>query len=125
MQCIQSEHGHRSLEESQQFPDERSEVAFDGDEDPMNPRSFTMARKWLITLIVASSSFCVTCNSSLYTTTYVQIVPVFNSSREVATLGLTTFVLGLMIGPMFLAPFSEFYGRRPIFIVAFSMVWHN
>lgn len=36
------------------------EVHWDGgDEDPMNPRSFSMARKWLVVLIVSASSMCV------------------------------------------------------------------
>ncbi|KAI9724205.1 MAG: hypothetical protein M1828_003950 [Chrysothrix sp. TS-e1954] len=74
------------------------EVAWDGPKDPMNPQSMAKARKWLITMTIASSSFCVTANSSLYTTTYDQLIPRFNTSREVATLGLSTFVWGLMIG---------------------------
>lgn len=31
----------------------------------------------------------------------------FHVSREVATLGLSTFVIGLAVGPMMLAPLSE------------------
>jgi MFS family permease len=54
--------------------------------------------------------------SSMYTVIYEQIMPQFNSSREVATLGLSLFVGGLGLGPMVLAPLSEFYGRRPIYI---------
>jgi len=49
----------------------------------------------------------------------------FHISREVATLGLTMFVCGLGLGPMFLSPLSEFYGRRIIYLGAFGMyfVW--
>ena len=95
----------------------------DVDNDPSSPRTMTDARKWLITFIVAVSSFCVTCNSSIYTTIYDQIVPRFHTTRLGATAGLTTFVGGLMIGPMILAPLSEFYGRRPIYLASFSMVF--
>lgn len=35
------------------------EVAWDGDDDPMNPRSMAYARKWVIVLIVSASSLCV------------------------------------------------------------------
>jgi hypothetical protein len=36
------------------------EVGWDGgDDDPLNPRSFSKARKWMITFIVAQASFCV------------------------------------------------------------------
>lgn len=40
-------------------PDEPYLVRFDGDTDPMNPRSMAKWRRWVIVLIVASSSLCV------------------------------------------------------------------
>lgn len=64
-----------------------------------------------------------TVNSTAYTFTYAQIEPEFHTSREVATLGLSFFVLGLACGPLFLAPLSEFYGRRWIYIGSFTMVF--
>ncbi len=48
-----------------------------------------------------------TCTSSLYTTTYGQIMEEFHCSREIATLGLSLFVVGLAVGPMLLGPLSE------------------
>ncbi|KAK6223638.1 major facilitator superfamily transporter [Colletotrichum tabaci] len=102
------------------------EVAFDGgDNDPMSPRSLSSFRKWLIVSIVSCASFCVTAASSIYTSTYAQMDAEFGNSRIVGTLGLSVFVLGISLGPMFLSPLSEFYGRRPIYIVSWSMyvVW--
>jgi len=43
----------------------------------------------------------------------------FGNSQIVATLGLSLFVFGLGLSPMALGPLSEFYGRRPIYIVAY------
>jgi hypothetical protein len=34
-------------------------VAFDGETDPLSPRSMGKLRKWMITLIVSASSLCV------------------------------------------------------------------
>ncbi|KAL0256730.1 hypothetical protein SLS55_009127 [Diplodia seriata] len=84
-----------------------------------------MARRWLIVVIVSSSSLCVTCASSIYTSTYGQLTSEFHSSRIVATLGLSLFVAGLGCGPMILSPLSEFYGRRPIYVVSYSffLIW--
>ena len=101
---------------------ENFEVAWD-ERDPDNPRNLHKARKWLFTIMVSVSSFCVTTNSTLYTSTYDQLIEDFHTTREVATLGLTTFVLGLAVGPMLLAPLSEFYGRRPVYIAALVMVF--
>lgn len=49
----------------------------------------------------------------------------FGNSRIVSVLGLSTFVLGIALGPMFFSPLSEFYGRRPIYLVAWTMyvIW--
>lgn len=96
------------------------EVQFDrGTEDPWNPRSMSTPRKWLIVALSSSGSFCVTCASSIYTSTYAQMDAEFNCSKLIATLGLSTFVLGIALGPMW-SPLSEFYGRRPIYLFAFA-----
>ncbi|KAM4062962.1 major facilitator superfamily protein [Hirsutella rhossiliensis] len=102
------------------------EVDWDGgDSDPMCPRSFGWGRKWLIVIIVSHASLCVTCASSIYTSTYEKMEAEFHNSRIVSVLGLSTFVLGISFGPMFLSPLSEFYGRRPIYLVAWTtyLVW--
>jgi len=82
-------------------------VTWDGDADPENPRSMSKLRRWAIVLICAASSLCVTCTSSLYTSTYSQLEPEFGASRLVCTLGLSLFVAGLGTGPMILSPLSE------------------
>ncbi|KPI39954.1 putative drug/proton antiporter YHK8 [Cyphellophora attinorum] len=103
--------------------DEGSEhflVAFDGDDDPLSAKNKKTATKWAIVIILAVGSFCVTCASSLYTTTYAGMSRDFGSSRLTNTLGLSTFVYGLGIAPMVLGPLSEFYGRRIIYLLAFG-----
>ncbi|PHH78535.1 hypothetical protein CDD82_3002 [Ophiocordyceps australis] len=84
--------------------------------DPLCPRSFSRPRKWLVVSILASVSLAV----SIYTATYDGIEADFHNSRIVSVLGLSSFVLGISIGPMFLSPLSEFYGRRPIYLVAWT-----
>lgn len=107
------------------------EVKWD-ENDPLNPRTrLSTGRKWVITFIIAIASLCVTNASALYTSTYVQLTREFGVSREVATLGLSTYVFGLGtslecgqgecsivlgtgtddsragLGPMVLSPLSE------------------
>lgn len=108
-----------------QYPEKDFEVSWEGDHDPMNPESMGKARKWLIVAIASTSSTCVTCASSLYTSTYAQLEKDLHCSEIVATLGLSIFVMGLGLGPMLLGPLSEFYGRRYIYIVSFTLflVW--
>jgi MFS family permease len=37
-------------------------------------------------------------------------------SKVAVLVGITTFTSGFAIGPMVLAPFSEVYGRKPVFV---------
>lgn len=101
------------------------EVKWDGDDDPMNPRNMKTWRKWVVVFTLAFGSLCVTCVSSLYTTTYGQIDEEFHVSTLVSTLGLALFVWGLGLSPMILGPISEFYGRRPVYVCAyvFFTIW--
>jgi MFS family permease len=39
-------------------------------------------------------------------------------SESIATLGVTMYLLGLAAGSLLLAPLSEIYGRRPVYIGA-------
>ncbi len=57
----------------------------------------------------------------LYSTSYTSAVPEMMSEfkipdETVATLGLTTYLLGLAVGCVILAPLSEMYGRKPVYV---------
>jgi multidrug resistance protein len=62
----------------------------------------------------------------MYTSTFTQIENQFGNSREISNLGLSLYVLGLSLGPMLFGPLSEFYGRRPIYLVSwlFYIIWN-
>lgn len=103
---------------------ENFEVSFEHQEqDNFDPYRHSTWRRWTITLILSSGTMCVTYASAVYTTTYAQLERDFGISREVATVGLTTFVGGLGLGPMIMSPLSEFYGRRSIYLVSFTLFW--
>jgi len=100
------------------------EVTWDGESDPENPMNMPLWKKWVIIGITSFGSFIVTNASAVYTATYGQMDEEFGNSRLVATLGLSTFVLGIALGP-FWSPLAEFYGRRPIYLASFLafMIW--
>jgi len=79
----------------------------------------------MIVIVLAFGSLCVTFTSSVYTSTYDKMDAEFGNSTIVATLGLSLYVFGLGLSPMLLGPLSEFYGRRPIYVVGFSLflIW--
>lgn len=45
---------------------------------------------------------------------------VFGSPDELNTLAFTMYILGLAVGPLVLAPLSEYYGRNPVYIVSWG-----
>lgn len=60
--------------------------------------------------------------SIFYSTSYVSgskgIIEEFGISRTRSILGMTTYLIGLGCGPMILAPLSELYGRRPVYLAS-------
>ena len=83
-----------------------------------------MAFGVVLCFVVVADSRKRTNASASYTATYTQMNDEFDSSRLVATLGLSTFVLGIALGP-FWSPLAEFYGRRPIYLCSFAgfIIW--
>ncbi|KAI7487631.1 MFS general substrate transporter [Hortaea werneckii] len=84
--------------------------------DPDNPREWPKWKKWYITCF-ASFLNVITCFcAGGYSSAQGSIEEVFGVSGEVATLGLSMYILGFAIGPMMLAPLSEYFGRSPVYI---------
>ncbi|KAG2416643.1 hypothetical protein HFD88_007859 [Aspergillus terreus] len=89
--------------------------------DPLNPKNFRARTKWAATMLMAFSTFTVAFASSAYSGGQAQVMSEFGLSEAGATLGMSLYVLGFSIGPVFWAPLSEIFGRRPIFIVSFGV----
>lgn len=83
--------------------------------DPRNPMNFSVFKKWFITVTVAIATLAVAFCSSAYTGGIKEIIIQFRCSQEIATLGVSLFVLGFAIGPLFWAPLSEMYGRQVLY----------
>jgi MFS transporter len=104
-----------------QTSDPRFEVDFDPD-DPGNPKLWRLWKTGFILFCVSFSTLTVV----LYSTAYTQAIPGMTkalhiSSEILSVLGITTYLMGLAVGSLFLAPLSEMYGRRPVYIVAMAI----
>ncbi|GES59292.1 MFS multidrug transporter [Aspergillus terreus] len=88
-------------------------------EDPRNPMLFRPLKKWFITMVMAIATLAVALVSSAYTGGVAEIEEQFNIGSEVATLGVSLFVLGFAIGPLLWAPLSEMFGRQVIFFFTY------
>lgn len=92
-----------------------------GPGDPDNPYNYSFARKCYITATAISLVMNATFASSAPSGSFQGISDDLNVSVEVTGLVTTLFLLGYCAGPLFWAPLSEFYGRRNIFRISFTL----
>ena len=89
--------------------------------DIENPKNWTTLRRWQITactiLLVINATFASSAPSGCIRS----ISSHFAVSEVAAGLTVTLFLLGYVAGPLVFAPLSEFYGRRWVFYVTFSL----
>ena len=79
---------------------------------------------WYRGIVLACVSFA-TWVVVFYSTSYTASIPGMMEdlnirSQPVATLGVTVYLLGLASGSLLLAPLSEIYGRRVVYIGALA-----
>ncbi|KAM0715133.1 hypothetical protein Q7P37_009598 [Cladosporium fusiforme] len=89
--------------------------------DPENPKNWSKAFKWWVTMVVALTCFVVAFNSSVITAEPAGPARTFNVSEEVALLAVAFFVFGFGAGPMIFAPLSEVLGRKIIYVSTLSL----
>ncbi|KAI1333904.1 MFS general substrate transporter [Xylariaceae sp. FL0016] len=102
------------------YLDENGHVAFrPGDIE--NPHEWSSVRRWYVTVCAVMLVLNATFASSAPSGCIASISEWFSVSEEVAGLTITLFLLGYCAGPLVFAPLSEFYGRRWIFYITFSL----
>ncbi|WPH01808.1 Hypothetical protein R9X50_00466200 [Acrodontium crateriforme] len=88
-------------------------VTWDGPDDPDNPKNWSNRKKWLVTISVSLFTFISPVSSSMIAPALLQVKQDLNmSSMFEAQLALSSFVLAFAVGPLFLGPLSELFGRR-------------
>lgn len=85
--------------------------------DPEDPKNWSMLKKGWTIAAVSYGTWVVILYSTSYTTSMPGMMEEFHiTSEPVATLGVTVYLAGLAIGSLILAPLSEIYGRRVVYI---------
>ncbi|KAB8293070.1 hypothetical protein EYC80_007430 [Monilinia laxa] len=92
------------------------EVDFE-ENDPEDPRNWPLWYRSYTIFAVSFATWSTVLYSSSYTSSMPGMMEEFSiTSEPVATLGVTTYLFGLAIGSLVLAPLSEIWGRRPVYI---------
>ncbi|KAL2285021.1 hypothetical protein FJTKL_08547 [Diaporthe vaccinii] len=88
-------------------------------EDPEDPRNWPRWKKWLMIGPILLIDLSVSWGASGFSPASKKFAEDFGLPSGLGTLGLSAYVLGLAFGPMTLAPLSEYYGRRPVYIYSY------
>ncbi|KAF2709780.1 putative MFS multidrug transporter [Pleomassaria siparia CBS 279.74] len=102
-------------------------VTWDSPDDPKNPKNWSMGRKWAATLIVSAFTLVSPISSSMISPALPAISKDFGITNTVqAQLTLSIFVLAYAVGPLFLGPLSEIYGRVIVLQISnlFYLAWN-
>ncbi|KAH9924166.1 MFS general substrate transporter [Fomitopsis serialis] len=94
-----------------------------GPDDPENPMNWSLAKRCFVTFDICFITFSIYIGSAIYSPGTELISMQFGVSPVAATLGLTLFVLGYGVGPMFLSPLSEIpqFGRTSVYIASLTI----
>ncbi|PHH49938.1 Efflux pump atB [Ceratocystis fimbriata CBS 114723] len=92
------------------------EVTLD-ENDPENPRNWPIWYRTWTMFVLSFSTWLIVLYSTSYTASIPGFVAEFDTTTTTATLGVTTYLLGLAVGTLVLAPLSEIYGRHLVYVV--------
>ena len=102
-------------------------VEWDGPNDPLNPKNWSMKRKWAATFIISAFTFISPVSSSMVAPALSAVDKDLGIHSDVGSaLVLSIFVLAYAIGPLFLGPMSEVYGRIRVIQLSnlFFLAWN-
>jgi Na+/melibiose symporter-like transporter len=86
-----------------------------------NPLNWPATKKWSATIVIVLMTATITFSSSIHASAIGGVSKEFGCSRTIATLGVTTFLLGFATGPLLFAPLSEVWGRSLVFRITLGL----
>ncbi|KAK9470224.1 major facilitator superfamily domain-containing protein [Dipodascopsis tothii] len=96
--------------------DEKNLVTWDGPDDPLNPMNTSDRKKFFLILLISLNTFITPLASSMFAPGVKAMDKEFdNDNALLSTMVISIYVLGFAIGPLFIAPLSELYGRQIIY----------
>ncbi|KAF5389030.1 hypothetical protein D9757_005017 [Collybiopsis confluens] len=98
-------------------------VGWYSNDDQDNPRNWSASKRAFVAVCISLMTFTMYIGSAIYTPSIPGIRDYLNISLPHATLGLTLYILGYGIGPMFLSPLQELprLGRNTVYMVSFVL----
>lgn len=101
--------------------DAATNIVVFGPDDPEDPRNWPTLRKWIMVASIIPIDLSVSWGASGFSPVAGDFERDLGVTSHIAILGLSMYILGLAFGPMTLAPLSEYFGRRPVYIVSYGL----
>jgi predicted MFS family arabinose efflux permease len=111
---------HRDEDATAPDIEETRQIQF-SDGDDGNPRAWNEKKKMTNVAIIALMAILSPLASSMFTPGISQIAEDLNTNEQSVIATTTGFVICLGIGPLILAPLSETFGRRLLYIACFAI----
>ncbi|KAH7903661.1 major facilitator superfamily domain-containing protein [Hygrophoropsis aurantiaca] len=120
MECKHSSHAS-----SESVKEEAGDitVTWESASDPTNPLNWPRGRKWLLSGIGYGFLTLVGGSVSAYSTSQPSLERALHISDFVGTLGIVVFTVTYGAAPLMLAPFSEVFGRSPVYLGSALLFW--
>ncbi|KAM0268907.1 hypothetical protein ACHAQH_009868 [Verticillium albo-atrum] len=97
--------------------DDPNIVDWDGPDDPANPMNWPDKQKWFNIALISLLTFVTPLGSSMFAPGIPAIMVEFGETSSItATFVVSVYILGFAFGPLIVAPVSEMWGRRPLYI---------
>ncbi|KAI1396178.1 major facilitator superfamily domain-containing protein [Hypoxylon fuscum] len=106
---------------------DRGFIGWEGQDDPAMPLNFSSSRKWVLVASLSIITFMSPLSSSILSPAIADLNKEFrNSNITIGAFPVSIYLLGYAVGPLFLGPLTEIYGRAPILTISnsFFCVWH-
>lgn len=91
------------------------------EDDKTNPQLWPLWYKSVILAVMSYSTTAVVLYSTSYTSALPGMENTFPMTESEGIAGMTTYLMGIAVGSVILAPLSEMYGRRPIYAAAMAL----
>ncbi|THC93110.1 hypothetical protein EYZ11_007422 [Aspergillus tanneri] len=91
-------------------------VGWEGKDDALSPRNFSLFKRMIATLLVSILSFAVGAASSINAAVLPQSSKTFNVSEIAGSLVTGMYLFGFATGSLFSGPLSEIFGRNIVYL---------
>lgn len=103
------------------------QVTWDGPDDPADPYNWPEWKRWTVLLLTSLGGMVTLMSSTMIAPALSTISEEFSTDQATLQMDLSIFMLAYVVGPVLLAPMTEVFGRKPVWILSgcFYILWNT